>query len=177
MRTPVATMAVATGLALGMAHAAQSGGAPLSFGQHDANAPINVSSDNFVGDFTTKIGTYTGNVVVTQADYRLRADALKVNVTAGKPNKFEAQGHVVFYSPSGTATGDNGVYDLGPRTVTLTGRVILTKEKDVMRGTRLVVDMVTGKAHLTAAGAPGNRVQGLFIPPPQSKNAGQNTSQ
>ena len=140
----------------------------VAFGGHNANAPINVSSDNFVGDFETKVGTYTGNVIVTQADYRLKADSLKVNVTAGKPTRFDAQGNVVFFSPSGTATGDNGIYDLGPRTVTLTGRVVLTKEKDVMRGTRLVVDMVTGKAHLTAAGAPGNRVQGLFIPPPQA---------
>jgi lipopolysaccharide export system protein LptA len=183
MRGSAITTAMVAGIALafGTAHAAeQAGGGALSFGQHNANAPINVSSDNFVGDFATKIGTYTGNVVVTQADYKLRSDSLKVNVTDGKPNKFEAQGHVVFLSSSGTATGDTGIYDLGPRTVTLTGRVVLTKEKDVMRGTRLVVDMVTGKAHLPAAGAPGNRVQGLFIPPPQStqpKNPGQNAGQ
>ncbi|HEY1614160.1 MAG TPA: LptA/OstA family protein [Rhizomicrobium sp.] len=164
--------AIATGMiVMAAAQALEQPQAPdraLSFGQHNANAPINVSSDNFVGDFETKIGTYTGNVVVTQADYRLRSDSLKINVAAGKPNRFEAQGNVVFYSPSGTATGDNGIYDLGPRTVTLTGRVVLTKDKDVMRGSRLVVDMVSGKAHLTASGTPGGRVQGLFIPPPQS---------
>ena len=59
----------------------------------------------------------------------------------------------------------------GPRTITLTGHVVLTKNKDVMRGTSLVVDMQTGESHLTAHGAPGNRVQGLFVQQPESKAA------
>lgn len=135
---------------------------------HNTNAPINVSSDTFEGNFQTKVGTYSGNVIVSQGDDKLRADTVKVDVVAGKPNRFEAAGHVVFVSPSGTATGDNGIYDLGPRTITLTGHVVLTKEKDVMRGTSLVVDMNTGQSRLIARGAQGNRVQGLFVQQPQS---------
>ena len=141
----------------------------------DSNAPINVSSDNFVGNFETKVGTYIGNVIVTQADDKLRADRVKVNVVNNKPTKFEAFGHVVFVSASGTATGDNGVYDLGPRTVTLTGHVVLTKEKDVMHGTALTVNMVTGESHLTAQGSPGGRVQGLFIQQPTSPSGAKPT--
>jgi hypothetical protein len=53
----------------------------------------------------------------------------------------------------------------------MTGHVVLTKEKDVMRGTKLVMDMNTNLAHLYAQGMPGNRVQGLFIPPPQQQNS------
>ncbi|HEX3429780.1 MAG TPA: LptA/OstA family protein [Rhizomicrobium sp.] len=137
----------------------------------NSNAPINVSSDTFEGNLQTKVGTYIGNVVVTQADDRLRADKVKVDVVAGKPSRFDATGHVVFVSPSGTATGDNGVYELGPRTITLTGHVVLTKDKDVMRGTSLVVDMDTGQSRLIAQGAQGNRVQGLFVQQPQSGTA------
>lgn len=140
----------------------------LDLGKHDTNAPINVSSDNFVGDFETKVGTYIGNVIVTQADYRLRADKVKVDVVDGKPQKLEAEGKVVFDSPSGTATGDNGVYDLTPpRSITLTGNVVLMKQKDVMKGTLLVVNLVTGQSHLTAHGAPGGRVTSLFVPKQQ----------
>lgn len=138
---------------------------------NNSNAPINVSSDNFTGNFESKIGTYNGNVIVTQADNKLHADTVKVDVVAGKPSRLEASGHVVFVSSSGTATGDNGIYDLGPRKITLTGHVVLTKNKDVMRGTSLVVDMQTGELHLTAHGAPGNRVQGLFVQQPESKAA------
>jgi lipopolysaccharide export system protein LptA len=150
---------------------AKSGSATGPVGPHDSNAPINVSSDNFVGNFQTKIGTYIGNVIVTQADDKLRADKVKVNVVAGKPNRFDATGHVVFVSSSGVATGDYGIYDLGPRIVTLTGHVVLTKDKDVMHGTALTVNMVTGESHLTAHGAPGNRVQGLFVQQPSSAAA------
>lgn len=144
---------------------------------HTNNAPINVSSDSFEGNFQTKVGTYSGNVLITQADDKLRADSVKVDVVDGKPSRFEAFGHVVFMSPSGTATGDNGIYDLGPRTITLTGHVVLTKEKDVMRGTSLVVNMNTGQSRLIAQGAQGNRVQGLFIQKPQSSTGKQQHSQ
>ena len=143
----------------------------LGLGKHDSNAPINVSSDNFIGDLATKVGTYIGNVLVIQGDMRLRADKVKVNVAQGKPTRIEAGGRVVVNAPNGTATGDNGIYELGPRTITMTGHVVLTKEKDVMRGTKLVMDLNTNLAHMYAQGMPGNRVQGLFIPPPQ-KNGG-----
>ena len=139
-------------------------GGAISMGAHDKNAPINVSSDNFEGDFETKVGTYTGNVVVTQADYKLRADKVRVEVVAGKPNRMTANGNVVFVSSSGTATGDTTIYDLGPGTVTMTGKVVLTKGKDVMRGTLLVINMNSGLAHLTAKGLPGGRVQSTFVP-------------
>lgn len=145
--------------------------ADSALGKHGSNAPINVSSDDFAGNFETKVGTYTGNVIVTQADYKLRADRVTVNVVSGKPSRFQASGHVVFVSSSGTATGDEGVYDLGPRTVTLTGHVVLTKEKDVMHGSRLIVNMATGESHLTAQGSPGSRVQGLFVQQPSMKGA------
>jgi len=154
-------------------------GQGFNLGKHDTDAPINVASDNFVGNFDTKVGTYTGNVVVTQADYKLRAESVRVEVVNGQPDKFFAEGKVVFDSPRGIATGDHGIYDLTPpRTITMTGNVVLTKQKDVMRGTRLVVNLVSGESHLTAAGMPGNRVQSLFIPKPhpQSGTAGKSSS-
>ena len=167
----VAGMASSAWPAQNAGGASPAGGHSNGFG-NNSNAPINVSSDNFIGNFQTKVGTYNGNVIVTQADNKLHADTVKVDVVAGKPSRLEARGHVVFVSSSGTATGDNGIYDLGPRTITLTGHVVLTKNKDVMRGTTLVVDMKTGESHLTAHGAPGNRVQGLFVQQPQSSAGG-----
>jgi len=63
------------------------------------------------------------------------------------------------------------LHDVAPRLITLTGRVVLNKEKNVMRGTMLTVNLVTGKAELGAKGASGGRVQGLFTPPPQQQGA------
>jgi lipopolysaccharide export system protein LptA len=152
--------------------------APLA-GKHDANAPINISADKFLADSNAKTGTWTGNVVVVQGDMRMRANSVRVNVVGkdNKPDKILASGNVVVDSPnSGTVTGDNGVYDVPARTVTMTGKVVLTREKDVMRGSRLTVNLETGVATLgggakAPGAAGGGRVQGIFTPPPSSAPA------
>jgi lipopolysaccharide export system protein LptA len=140
----------------------------MGLGKHDANAPIQVSSDRFDADFNSKQGTYSGNVLVIQGDFHLRADKVRVNAPTGKPDKIYAYGNVVFTAPSGNAQGDNGVYDVAPRLITLTGKVVLTKEKNVMHGTLLTVNLITGEAQLGAKGMQGGRVQALFTPPPQA---------
>ena len=145
--------------------------------KHDNSAPINISSDNFQGDLETKVGTYIGNVIVIQGDYKLRADKMNVHVVDGKANTIDAAGNILFNSGIETASGDTGVYDLNAHTVTLDGKVVLTKMKNVMRGTHLVMNLDTNKAYLTAKGmAGGGRVQGLFIPAPK-KDDGSTSSQ
>ena len=159
---------------LALAVCAQAQQAGLGLGKHDANAPIEVSANAFQADMNAKTGTYIGNVIVKQGDFKLRADKVRVNVVQGKPEQITATGNVVFEAPSGNAQGDNGVYDVRPRLITLTGRVILTKQKNVMRGTKLVVNLVTGVANLAAGALPGmqgGRVTGLFSPPPSTSPA------
>jgi lipopolysaccharide export system protein LptA len=164
MMRELLALAVAFGLGAA-AHAEQGTGAAI--GMKNPNAPIEVSADNFDADANTKIASYSGNVVVHQGDVRMRANVVRVNVVDGKPSKIFAQGRVVVDAPSGTATGDNGVYDVGPRLVTLTGRVVLTKDKNVMRGSLLIVNLITGQATLDGGKQQGGRVQGLFTPESQ----------
>jgi lipopolysaccharide export system protein LptA len=141
----------------------------------DSKAPLNVSSDAFEGDFETKVGTYSGNVIVIQTVCRLRADKVNVKIVASKPDEITADGNVVFATPSGTATGDHGVYELekDPPTITLTGKVVLTKEKNVMRGTFLVVNTDSGIAHLTS---PGRRVESTLQPNEKPSDKPKKTS-
>jgi len=140
-------------------------------GEHDNNAPISISSDSFQADLNAKSGTYTGNVVIIQGDMKLRANTVKLTTVNGKADKVMANGNVVVDSPkSGTATGDNGVYSIVPRTVVMTGNVVLKKGKDVMRGVQLTVNLATGQALLgggvkSQTGAQNNsRVQAIFTP-------------
>ena len=141
-------------------------------GQRDSNAPINISADSFQADLNTKSATYTGNVVVVQGDTKLRANQVHVATANGKADKITASGKVVVDSPaSGTATGDNGVYSVGPRMVVMTGNVVLKKGKDVMKGSQLTVNLNTGQATLGGGpkapgvqGTTGGRVQGVFTP-------------
>jgi len=137
--------------------------------QHDNNAPINISSDSFQADLNGKTGTWSGNVVVVQGDTKMRSNSVRMSTVNGKADKVLASGNVVVDSPkSGIVTGDNGVYSVGPRTVLMTGNVVLKKGKDVMRGAQLTVNLVTGQAVLGGGartpGVSGGRVQGVFIP-------------
>ena len=123
-------------------------GKPI-LGQQNSNAPIDISSDSFQADLNGKTGTWTGNVVVVQADTKMRANTVRMTTVNGKADKIMASGNVVVDSPkSGTATGDNGVYNVVPRTVVLTGNVVLKKGKDVMQGAQLTVNLATGQAVL-----------------------------
>ena len=97
-------------------------------------------------------------------------------------NKIYANGKVVVDSPaSGTVTGDNGIYDLTKKFVTVSGHVVLHKQGQVtMQGSLLTVNMVTGIANLgatpvagtanqvAAPGVPGGRVTGVITPKPQT---------
>lgn len=145
------------------------------FGLSDPNAPINLSSDRFDADQNTKTLVYSGNAVVRQGDVHLRTDVLRVVAPDGKtPDKIYAKGHVVVTSQSGTAISDAAVYDVNPRIITLTGHVVLTHEDNIMRGEKLVVNLISGVTSLGgqqpgAAPVPGvkapvGRVQGLFTP-------------
>ncbi|MBV8978605.1 MAG: lipopolysaccharide transport periplasmic protein LptA [Alphaproteobacteria bacterium] len=140
----------------------------LGLSAKDANAPIQVSADRFDADLNAKSGVYSGNVLIVQGDMRLRADKVRITTVAGKPDKIFADGNVVFDAPSGSAKGDTGVYDVNPRLITFSGRVVLIREKNVMRGSVLVVNLITGQAQLGAKGMSGGRVQGLFVPPPSN---------
>jgi lipopolysaccharide export system protein LptA len=167
-RIPMALCAFVFAVSAAVAAPESSGG--IDMGKHDTTAPINVSADTFVGDLNTKVGTYLGNVIVTQGDFKLRADKVSVHEVNNKPSFIDGSGNVLFTSTSGNASGDTGRYDLNNKNITLDGKVVLTKEKNVMRGTHLVMNMDTGKAQLTAKGAPGGRVQALFSPPPKEES-------
>ena len=143
-------------------------------GKRDSDAPINIAADKFVADENAKTGTWSGNVVIVQGDMRMRANTVRMNVVGkdNKPDKIFAQGNVVVDSPtSGTVTGDNGVYDVVQRSINLTGHVVLTKQKNSMRGAQMTVNLVTGIATLgggappaTGAATSSGRVQGIFTP-------------
>jgi lipopolysaccharide export system protein LptA len=144
-----------------------------------AREPINVTADSFTAEKVPVKsgpgvinGTYSGNVTIVQGNVRMRADSVRVLMVGGHAEKAFAQGHIVIVSPnSGTATGDSGIYEVGPRIATLTGHVVLTKEKNVMRGPQLTVNLVTGVAKLGGAGGVSGthgQVQASFDAPPQS---------
>ncbi len=60
-------------------------------GNHDNNAPINISSDNFQADLNGKSGTWTGNVLMVQGDTKMRSNQVRVSTVNGKADKVYAR--------------------------------------------------------------------------------------
>ncbi|MQT13324.1 LptA/OstA family protein [Segnochrobactrum spirostomi] len=81
--------------------------------------------------------------------------------------KLEAIGKVLLTSKDQSATGNYGIYDSKAQTFVMTGNVVLTQGKNVVKGDKLTVDLVTNNAHVTS----NKRVQMLLIPG-QGQNGG-----
>lgn len=139
--------------------------------------PIEINADSLEVQQEKQVAIFSGNVDATQGDMKLKADQLKVFYRQGakagetpRPNpsgsptgaitRIEATGRVFVSSPTQTAQGDQGVYDVERNTITLTSRVVITQDKNVVRGDRLVMNLTTGQARMDGQ----SRVKGLFVP-------------
>lgn len=141
----------------------------------DSDQPIEINADSLEVQQNQQLAVFRGNVDATQGRIKLRADELRVHYADGKAGadglggsiqRIDAVGNVFIWSPSETAQGDVGVYDVGNKVITLTGQVVLTRGENVLRGQRLVMNTETGVSKIDAG---GGRVKGLFVPPPKDK--------
>lgn len=142
---------------------------------HNTNAPVDVTSDRIEVQDRADRAVFSGNVHVIQADMTLDTQRLTVAYSGGQGanglqiNRLDAAGGVVVHSPSETAKGDFGVYDLDRKLITLIGDVQLTQQNNLVRGSRLVIDLNSGRA-VVDGGPPGvnssgGRVTGHFTVP------------
>jgi lipopolysaccharide export system protein LptA len=150
-----------------------------------SKAPLDISSDEAEFHNNDCHYVYTGSVEALQDTARLRADVMiaRQEVTKGKAGatssqvangcgatiSVEAKGHVYYAATDGRRLhGDNGFYDLGASTITITGDVTaVDASNNVMRGTRMVYNTQTGEGHVEGGGkGPGakNRPRGVFYP-------------
>lgn len=154
---------------------------------HNTDAPIDVDARAIdVLDQNSK-AIFSGDVRIVQGDMKLNADTVTVfydrTNKAGDPTiqRLDAQNNVKLVTPTETASGRLGVYDVAQKTITLVGGVTLTRGESVLRGQRLSIDLETGRSKLdgagtgsgTAPGSPtgGGRVSGRFVVPQRATPA------
>jgi lipopolysaccharide export system protein LptA len=139
---------------------------------HDANAPVDVSADRIEVQDRADRAIFLGDVHVRQGNLTLDTQRLTVAyASAGgiQIQRLDASGGVVVKSPSETARGDFGVYDLDRKLITLVGAVRLNRGGSQILGSRLVIDLNSGRAVID--GGPGGiaqsggRVTGHFTVP------------
>jgi lipopolysaccharide export system protein LptA len=77
-------------------------------------------------------------------------------LTSGQIKRIHAMGGKVVVTSSKDnqeATGDDAIYDVKAQLITMTGKeVVLTQNKNKVKGTKLVIDLSTGKATIDAPG-------------------------
>ena len=129
----------------------------------DPNAPVEVDADRLDVDDPAKVAVFTGDVRAKQGDFVLQSAELKATYTGtnmlgaaakdqanqgtAKLTRLKANKNVVITSADGQkATGEWADFDTKANTVTLGGNVIMTQGNNVVRGTKLVIDMNTGES-------------------------------
>lgn len=138
-----------------------------------------------------KTATFSGNVQVVQGDTTMKCQNLVVSYgqeigiaggektasvtttksTPGMPQgaqnirKIVARGGVTVITKDQNAKGDEGIYDLTTKTITLQGHVTVSQGQNVINGEKVVVDMVTGSARVELGSSNGGAGAGVGGPP------------
>jgi len=141
---------------------------------HNTNAPVDVTAQRIEVQDRADRAVFSGSVHATQGDLSLDTPRLTVAYsTAGGSNvqikRLDAADGVIVRSPSETAKGDFGVYDLDRKLITLIGNVQLVRQDNRVNGARLVIDLNSGRAVIDGGppgvNASGGRVSGHFTVP------------
>jgi lipopolysaccharide export system protein LptA len=143
---------------------------------HDSNAPVDVNADRIEVQDRADRAMFVGNVHVRQAELSLDTQRLTVAYSSNggvQIRRLDAAGGVTVRSPSETAKGDFGIYDLDRKLITLIGNVQLNRDSNQVNGARLVIDLDSGCAVIDG-GPPGvnqtgGRVSGHFTVPQRQK--------
>lgn len=148
----------------------------------NSNAPVNFDAGTIDFDDGANRVVLSGNVLVTQADLRLRSERMTVayrDIGRLQVQRIDATGGVQVNRGNESARGNVAVYDFDRRLITLVGNVSLRKGSDVLNGGRLVMDLRSGISSIDgspnggAAAQPGDgsgrpragRVTGSFVVP------------
>jgi lipopolysaccharide export system protein LptA len=164
----------------------ESGGTPNALQGFSKNKgqPVSIEAERLEVRDKDKTATFAGKVQVVQGDTTLRCKTLTVfydepgeaKVGSNRPvakiassaeqkiKKLDAKGDVVVTQNDQVATGDTASFDMDKNVVTMSGNVVLTQGQNVLRGSRLVVDLTNGYSRVESGSGKDGRVQGLFVP-------------
>jgi len=168
---------------------------PAIAAEKDSNKePIEITADELEVFRIENKAIFTGTVEAVQGDMKLNADKMTVfyaqnnndnskKSTPSSPNtgasnsieRIKATGNVFLSTPTETAQGNYGDYDLNTKTIKLNEEVVLTKGKNVVKGDFFVYNQETGHSKVWSTGATktnsvtgdknkAERVRSIFVP-------------
>jgi lipopolysaccharide export system protein LptA len=138
-----------------------------------SNKETTITSNNLMVDQLNNLADFKGNVVAKQENLTLKADQMLVyyDKNTSDISKIITNGNVEIIDGEQTARGNAGEYIVRDETMELKGSVILIKNKDVIKGERLIYSFKTGRSSLFAgdAGDGKSRVKAIFTPGSKNK--------
>ena len=150
-----------------------------------SNAPVDITADELETTNGACTSIWRGNAEALQETSRLRADVLTIDfapkggASAGKTGacgdvtRMRAEGSVYYVTPTQKVHGDLAVYEASNSTLTVTGDVVATQGRNVLRGTRMVFNTETGQGQMVGAASgrgKSARPRGVFYPKQQQAN-------
>jgi len=134
------------------------------FSLRSKSEPISVRADKLEFSYRERILTYTGSVVVTQADLTLKADVLSVSIDesgADRLRQIVATGNVEIRQGERSATGGKAVFDQTARRLELTDSPVLKEGPNQISGDRVIVYLDEERSVVEGG---DKRVQALLFP-------------
>jgi len=138
-------------------------------------------------DSGQRVSVFSGSVTVKRGNTTMKADTIKLYsppgatgtapadanaatqaaapVASGAFNRIEADGHITVLSGADSVTGDDAVVDMKANTIVVTGNVVLAQGQNVISGSKLTVDLNTGRAKVEQQA--GKQIRGVFSPSTQ----------
>lgn len=153
----------------------------------NSDEPINVKADHARLDDNKGIATYTGDVIVTQADTRLDADKVVLYRNAEGLTRMEAEGKPAHYRQP----AENGQGEVDAKALTITWsakdkllilerQAVITQNGNVFKGDVVHYDtanrVVTGQGNPNSTSGDGGRVE-MVIQPRSTKQESNGSSQ
>jgi lipopolysaccharide export system protein LptA len=157
----------------------------------NSDAPVDITADQLEVVNAQCLAVYTGGAEALQDTVRLRADTLKIYYKPGTGgsargsgpgggkcgsllDRMEAVGSVYYVTPLQRVHGDNALYEATADTITISGDVVAARGQDVLRGSKMVINVKTGDAQMLSGvkgrNKPG-RVRTVLYPKQQTADA------
>jgi len=130
--------------------------------RHNTAAPIDFGADRIELQDRADRVVLVGSVSVKQAEMTLNAARMTVaytgEVVGGNPqvSRLDASGGVTVRRPGQTARSQYAIYDLNRRLITMLGGVTLQQGANNVNGSRLTINLDTGRAVIDGSGVGGS---------------------
>lgn len=144
-----------------------------SFAQEDISfstsidSPLKISADNMYLDRLLNKGGLSGKINIVQGPMSLKAQKVEFNLNEKGVlpvlKDLKVLGGVRIENGNNiSATGNNAYYSVLQQTVVIEGDVNIDNGFSIIKGDKLILDLVTGKAEIVDDRNVDSRIKGIF---------------